>query len=72
MATDNLLDPPKRFVATGDTYPHHKTFASWAWRWDRERKAWIEDNGSEEDDRCILAIKNLPGVTVTVEEGDGD
>ncbi len=58
----------KRFVATGDTYPHRKTFTSWAWHWDQERKAWIEDNGSKEDERCILIIKDLPGVTVTVEE----
>jgi hypothetical protein len=61
----------KRFVATGDTYPHRETLTSWAWHWDPDRKAWIEDNGSEEDELCIVAIKNLPGVTVTVEELEG-
>jgi hypothetical protein len=62
----------KRFIATGDTYPHRETFTSCAWHWDGKKKAWIEDNGSEEDDICILIIKDLPGVTVTVEERKDD
>ena len=59
-----------RFVATGDTYPHRETFTGWAWHWDVKRRAWIEDNGSNADDPCILAIKDLPGVHVA-EEDDG-
>lgn len=60
----------KRYVATGQTYQHQQTFASWAWHWDAERRAWIEDNGSEEEEPCIQAIKCLPGVRVAIEEDD--
>lgn len=60
----------KRYVATGDTYSHREFFTSWAWHWDAKRRAWIEDNGSEEDEPCILVIKDLPGVSVVVEEMD--
>lgn len=52
------------FIATGETYNHRETLASWAWHWDKIRSAWIEDNHSQPDDRCILAIKELPGVRV--------
>lgn len=63
MAED-LLAPRRRYVATGNTYPHRDEFTSWAWHWDANRRAWIEDNGSEPDELCILVIKDLPGVTV--------
>ncbi len=57
----------KRFVATGDTYPHREVFTSCAWHWNPERKAWIEDNGSDESDIVIQAIMDLPGVKVAIE-----
>lgn len=59
-----------RFVATGDTYQHREFFISWAWHWDAERKAWIEDNGSFIMEECIQIFKDLPGVVVTEEEMD--
>ncbi len=64
----SLFSSRFRYVATGDTYPHRETFTSWAWHWNPERKAWIEDNGCEPDDFCIQAIKKLPGVHVRREE----
>ncbi len=60
----------KRFVATGKTYPHREEFASWAWYWDADRKAWIEDNGSDVSDMAIQVIMDLPGVEVAVEDVD--
>ncbi len=57
----------KRYVATGQTYQHRETFAECAWHWDAERRAWIEDNGSEEQELCIQVIKDLPGVRVAIE-----
>ncbi len=62
----------KRFVATGNTYPHREEFASCAWHWDAERRAWIEDNGSDESDLVIQAIMDLPGVDVAVEDMDDE
>lgn len=62
------LTKRKRFVATGDTYPHRKTFISWAWHWDIDRRAWIEDNGSDPDEICIRVIADLPSVIVSMEE----
>lgn len=62
----------KRYVATGNTYPHRELFASWAWHWDTKRRAWIEDNGTTEDERGIVVIKDLPGVVVRVEEDPCD
>lgn len=67
---------PKRetiYIARGDTYPHRETFTSWAWHWDPDRKAWIENNKSKRNDLCILAIRDLPGVTVeeVIIEGEG-
>lgn len=67
--SEPLLGKRKRYVATGNTYPHRERFRSFAWHWDPDRKAWIEDNGSEPDDISILWAKDLPGVTVT-EEAD--
>ena len=58
----------KRYVATGDTYPHRDTFESWAWHWDAGRRAWIEENNSDEDELCIVVIRRLPGVVVAVED----
>jgi len=59
------------FIATGDTYPHREEFISWGWHWDARRGAWIEDNGSERDEPCIAAIRDLPGVVVREEPTDG-
>lgn len=64
------LEQRRRYVATGNTYPHREKLASWAWHWVPERKAWIEDNGSESDDWCIRVIRDLPGVTVRDEPLD--
>lgn len=58
----------KRYVATGKTHLHRDVLTSWAWHWDPERRAWIEDNDSEESERCIIAIRDLPGVIVTIED----
>ncbi len=71
--SDLTYDPimgykPKRFVATGDTYPHRELFTSWAWHWDADRRAWIEDNGSFIGDIGVQVIKDLPGVTVAIED----
>lgn len=57
----------KRYVATGNTYPHRELFTNWAWHWNAERRSWIEDNGSSVSDPCIKVIMNLPGVDVAVE-----
>lgn len=64
---ENLMGTPPRYVATGNTYPHRETFISWGWHWDQDRRAWIEDNGTAAGEPGILAIKDLPGVTVTSE-----
>lgn len=61
---------PKRFVATGDTYPHRELFTSWAWHWNADRRAWIEDNNSGIMEDCIQIFKDLPGVTVIEEDMD--
>jgi len=63
-----LIGKRPRYVATGDTYQHREEFTSWGWHWDSKRRVWIEDNGSDPDEICILAIRNLPGVVVTEEE----
>ncbi len=60
----------KRFVATGDTYSHRELFTSWAWHWDADRRAWIEDNGSFISDIGVQVIMDLPGVEVAVEDMD--
>ena len=70
MTENSIFGRRKRFVATGNTYPHRGMLTSWAWHWDSERRAWIEDNGSEENEPCIQAVRKLPGVTVTVEPGE--
>ena len=57
----------KRYIATGNTYPHRETFRNCAWHWDDVRIAWVEDNGSEPDELCIRVISDLPGVKVVVE-----
>lgn len=57
----------RRYVATGNTYPHREIFTSWAWHWDPKRRAWIEDNGSYVSDLAVRVIKDLPGVVVTEE-----
>jgi hypothetical protein len=62
----------KRYVATGDTYPHREKFTSWAWHWDSERRAWIEDNNSEPDWPGITMAYALPGVNIVVEEDSDD
>ncbi len=62
-----LMGKPMRHVATGNTYPYRETFVSWAWHWDADRRAWIEDNGTDADEPGILAIKDLPGVKVVAE-----
>ena len=58
----------KRYIATGNTFPHRKTFQNWAWYWDSVRLAWIEDNGSKPDELCIKMAYKLPGVKIEVEE----
>ena len=63
-----LMKGRKIFVATGKTYLHRDTFISWGWHWDRKRMAWIEDNGSEENEPCITAIQKLSGVKITIEQ----
>jgi hypothetical protein len=68
LGAETLLGGHKlRFVASGDTYMHRNELTSWGWHYDPERRVWIEDNGSEPDDICILAIRDLPGIVVTEE-----
>ena len=61
---NELIKPPRIWKATGDTYIHRKMFKDWAWHWDLDRQAWINDNGVDEDNEQILRIKSLPGVEV--------
>ena len=65
MEADDLLDSrPTSWVAYGNTYPHRETLTSWAWYWDAEHRCWRADHITDEDDPCLLAIQDLPGVTV--------
>jgi hypothetical protein len=65
---DDLMGSPRlRFVATGNTYPHRETLASWAWHWNAGKKAWINENEVSADNPCIAAIADIPDITVTCE-----
>ena len=44
----------------------------WGWHWDAELRVWIEDNGSEEEDVCILWARDLPDVQVELVETPDD
>lgn len=67
----DILNPKyKRYVATGDTYPHRKWFVEWAWHWNAGRRAWIEDNHSSEDWPGVALARKLPGVVITEEIDD--
>lgn len=52
------------YVATGNTYQHRELLTSWAWHWDQSRKAWVEDNGSDDDEPCITEIQSLDGIVI--------
>ena len=70
LSFEEMMAPGVRYVATGDTYPHRELFTGWAWHWDAERRAWIEDNHREPDWPGLQVIRDLPGVTV-IEEPNG-
>lgn len=68
MNISELITKKYRYVATGNTYPHREYLTSWGWYYDSNRRAWIEENGSDSDEPCIEMIRAIPGVTVTSEE----
>lgn len=56
-----------RFVASGNTFSLRKSFTSWAWHWDSDRGAWIEDNNSTLEWPGIQWALDQVGVNVSIE-----
>jgi hypothetical protein len=59
----NLLKPWPTFQATGKTYDNREELTSWGWFWNVKERAW-ETIAEDEDDPCVRAIMDLPGVIV--------
>lgn len=58
-----------QYIATGRTYAWREQFTSWAWHWDTDRRAWMNDNNCEPTDPQILFAldEERQGVNVSMQ-----
>lgn len=56
LTYDELMKPPRVFIATGNTYKHREDLKSLGWLWDPEKKYWIIKTEDSLESFCIKAI----------------